>query len=242
MQWEDKGIILSMRRHGESSHLLSILTENHGRRVSMLRAKPQPGLQIGSIVHCTWKGRSHDQLGYWSIEPVDLSCTLLLSQSERLNGLQYICHILDTLLPDSHPYPALFNESSQIIKDLRQPVWLAKIIHFELRLLEEIGFGLDLSKCAQTGTEQDLTHVSPNSGRAVSKEAAAPYIKKLLILPDFIKDKEKLDASYEDLLHGMRLTGHFLDKFALAQSNKPIPPSRHRITSILHSLVLKESA
>lgn len=215
MQWTDDGLILGVRRHGETSVVLELFTRGHGRHLGLVRGgrsrRLQPTLQPGNTVRATWRARLADHLGAFTVEPLNARAGRLMERADALHGVGHLAHLM-RLLPERDPHEALY-ETAEIIADhLDDPASApALIVRLELAVLSELGFGLDLSACAATGGTEDLIYVSPKSGRAVGREAGAPYAEKLFALPPFLIARGPNAApTREDVAAGFALTGHFL--------------------------------
>ena len=215
MQWSDEGLIIGVRRHGESSVIVDAMVAGRGRSMGLVRggrsSKLAATIQPGNSVLLTWRARLEDHLGTFTIEPVRTRAAALMADRLRLYASQLLCEHL-RLLPERDPHDRLLGMALAILDfDGSKLATGAALARFELLLLDELGFGLDLSRCAATGATEGLTHVSPKSGRAVSAEAAAPYLDRLLELPTFLKGEAEADADAASLRAAFRLTGHFLD-------------------------------
>jgi DNA repair protein RecO (recombination protein O) len=213
MQWTGEGIIIGVRRHGESSVIAEAMVEGRGRHLGLVRggrsSKQAATLQPGNTVQLTWRARLEEHLGTFVVELIDARAADLIADRTRLYAAQLLCDHL-RLLPERDPHDRLLGMVARAL-DASEPLALGEALaRFELTLLEELGFGLDLSSCAATGATADLTHVSPKSGRAVSRAAAEPYLDRLFPLPGFLRSRET--ASPADLRAAFRLTGHFLDE------------------------------
>jgi DNA repair protein RecO (recombination protein O) len=213
MEWRDEGIVISVRRHGETSAIAELLTERHGRFLGLVRGGRsrmlRPVLQAGNAVQATWRARLEDHLGTFQIEPTTLRAGTLIDDPFKLAGLSALA-ALAQLLPEREPHRRVYDALNVVLGAMDDDdVWPALVVRFELGLLDELGFGLSLAVCAATGTTSDLTHVSPRTGRAVSAAAAEPYRERLLVLPAFLRQMGG-KASPLDVVEGMKLTGHFL--------------------------------
>jgi DNA repair protein RecO (recombination protein O) len=213
MQWSGEGLIIGVRRHGETSVIAEVMVEGRGRHLGLIRggrsSKLAATLQPGNLVQLTWRARLEDHLGTFVVELTDARAAKLIADRTRLYASQVLCDHL-RLLPERDPHDHLLGMAVDALDAERSKLSLgAALARFELTLLDELGFGLDLSACAVTGSTEDLTHVSPKSGRAVSRAAAEPYLPKLLELPAFLVDGG--NATPRDLRAAFRLTGHFLD-------------------------------
>ena len=228
MEWRDEGIILAVRKHGETSAIAEILTPAHGRCLGLVRGGrsriQRPVLQPGNFVQATWRARIEDHLGTFVFEPLKLSAGTIMEDSFRLSGLTTLAS-LTQVLPEREPHQRLY-AAFQIVLDAmdRDEHWPALLVRWELGLLEELGFGLDLSKCAATGMLNDLTYVSPKTGRAVGQLAGEPYHDKLLQLPGFLMGQPV--NSTDEILAGFKLTGYFLKRHIFEPRGLEMPQSR----------------
>jgi DNA repair protein RecO (recombination protein O) len=214
MQWTGEGLIIGARRHGESSVIVEVMVEGRGRHLGLVRggrsAKYAAALQAGNSAQLTWRARLEEHLGTFTLEVTDARAAALMADRQRLYAAQLLCDHL-RLLPERDPHDRLLALAVEALDDGKDRLTLgAELARFELALLDELGFGLDLSACAVTGQTADLTHVSPKSGRAVSRESAKPYGNRLLVLPRFLVSDAP--AGREDVAHAFRLTGHFLHR------------------------------
>lgn len=216
MQWQDEAIILGVKRHGETSVIAELMTRSRGRHLGMVRAgrsrTMQPVLQPGNRVDVTWRARLHDHLGEYRIEPLQLRAAQLMETATAVYGVQAMASLL-RLLPERDPHPHLFEALDVILDNLSDPVDAGELfVRFELAVLDDLGFGLDLSECAATGLRNDLVYVSPKTGRAVCRAAGAPYASRMLALPPFLSVEQSKAADRESLAAAFRLTGHFLHR------------------------------
>lgn len=216
MQWHDEGIILGTRRHGETSVIVEAITARHGRHLGLVRGgrsrRMQAVLQAGNQVGLTWRARLDEHLGTFQAEPVALNAARLFDSAVAIYGLQLLAAHL-RLLPERDPHDGLYETVKQIIGHLDDPQAAAELLaQFEVLMLEELGFGLELSSCAATGTSRDLAYVSPKSGRAVSREAGAPWADKMLALPAFLISDEPGRADEAAIATAFAMTGHFFDR------------------------------
>lgn len=233
MEWRQSAVILDCRPYGETSTIAHVLTRDHGRYAGLVRGgrgKRLRGiLQPGNEIDATWRARLADQLGNLSIEPVKDRAARHLSDQVRLAGLTAVCALVQQTMPEREAHPAIYDALSAVLDSMDEtPLWPIGLVQFELGLLQELGYGLDLSACAVTGVVDGLTHVSPNTGRAVSTEVAAPYKGRLLPLPQFLNNRAHI-PDYEELLSGFRLTGHFLNAHVLGPADKHLPKARDRM-------------
>jgi DNA repair protein RecO (recombination protein O) len=237
MQWSEEGIVLGARRHGETSVILELLTARHGRSLGLVRGgrsrAMRPVLQPGNSVLATWRARLEEHLGLYIIEPSRLRAAGVIDNPFKLAGLTTIM-ALSQLLPEREPHPRLYEATFLVLERLADDeVWPALLVRWELGLLDELGFGLDLARCAATGTSEALCYVSPKTGRAVSVRAGEAYQDRLLRLPGFLLGASRTPGR-ADVRDGFALTGHFLERHLLAPRGLPIPEARSRILARLH--------
>ena len=230
MEWHDEGIIIGGRRYGESSLILEVMTRDHGRHPGLVKGgrskRMHPLLQPGNAVALTWRARLEEHLGSYAIETTRMRGTELMAAPASLHGLNLLLAHL-RLLAEREPHQLLYAAAASLIDLLDRPdVAPAYVVRFELALLAESGFGLDLESCAATGSRDDLVYVSPKSARAVSRQAGAPYRDKLLALPAFLGADGHEPVSIADLAAGFRLTGFFLDRNLFAPRGLELPASR----------------
>jgi DNA repair protein RecO (recombination protein O) len=229
MRWQDEGFILAVRRHGESGAVVSVFTGGHGRHAGLVRGgagrRALPVHQIGNRVQATWRARLADQLGSLTLELARPVAALLLDRPDRLAGLCAACALLEAGLPERDPHPNLYSSLGDLIDALVQEgAWWDRYVRFELDLLADLGFGLDLGRCAVTGSAEDLAFVSPHSGRAVSRAAAGAYVDRLLPLPSFLVGQGPPDAA--QIRAGLELTGAFLRRHLFDASDTAVPRAR----------------
>lgn len=230
MEVQDDAFVLSARAHGDTGAVVELLTEHHGRRAAYVAGgasrKMRPFLQAGARVAVDLRSRTSDQLGSARLEPVGEGPAALFDDPLALVGLNAAAAVAQGALPEREAHPGAFYAFEALMGAFVMPeVWPAIFVRFEGGLLEDLGFGLDLSRCAATGSMDDLIYVSPRTGRAVSREAGAPYADKLLNLPPFMLGAQA-GLSEGDVKAGLDLTGHFLEQFVFHALNKPLPPAR----------------
>lgn len=214
MEWRDEGVILSVRRHGETSAIAEMLTSGHGRVLGLVRGgrskQQRPVLQAGNTVQAVWRARLEEQLGTFTLEPLDLKAGAIMEAPFRLAGLATLTS-LSQLLPEREPHPRLYEALRIVLEAIdHDDVWPALLVRWELGLLDELGFGLDLSKCAATGARDNLVYVSPRTGKAVSAEAGEPFRDRLFRLPSFLREGGA--ATPRDVIEGLRLSAYFLQR------------------------------
>ncbi len=238
MQWSDEGILIGTRRHGETSLIVEAMTERHGRHLGLVRGgrsrRMQPVLQPGNSVTATWRARLDEHLGYLTVEPTTQRAAQLIAAPTGLYALHALAALL-RLLPEREPHPQLYAGLSAILDALDDPlVAAALIVHFEIWLLEDMGFGLDLAVCAATGGNDDLAYVSPKSGRAVSRSAGEPYHDRLLPLPSFLREPPSIrPPPIAEIGEGFHLTGYFLARHVLEPRGLALSDARARFWALI---------
>jgi DNA repair protein RecO (recombination protein O) len=223
MEWTDDGIVLGVRRHGESSAIVELLTREHGRHLGLVRGgagtRMRPLLQPGNGVRAVWRARLDEHLGTYAIEGMRLRAATLLAVSHAAYGVTHLA-ALARLLPERDPHEEIYQMLEHALEDFDDAGGAAlHVVRFELAMLAELGFGLDLDNCAATGETADLIYVSPKSGSAVSRAAGEPWRDKLLRLPAFLREggsgEDSANWSDQDLLDGFQITGRFLLRHVL---------------------------
>jgi len=241
MQWTDDGIIIGTRRHGETSLIVELMTAGHGRHLGLVRGgrsrRQQPVLQPGNSVTATWRARLDEHLGNYTIEPIAQRAARLMESPAGLYGIQLLGALV-RLLPERDPHLEVHAALAAIVDWLDDPLMGgALIVRFELRMLEELGFGLDLDACAATGGTDDLVFVSPKSGRAVSRTAGAPWEDRMLPLPAFLRAAPGPAPPAADLIDAFRLTGYFLDRHVFEPRGLKPPDARARLIALVERSV-----
>jgi DNA repair protein RecO (recombination protein O) len=218
MEWTDEGIVLGVRRHGETSAIVELMTRSHGRHLGLVRggagSRMRPLLQPGNTVNAVWRARLDEHLGYYVIEATKLRAATMFASPHAVYGVTHLASLV-RLLPERDPHEDIYELIESILDDFEDAANAgAHLVRFELAMLTELGFGLDLSTCAAGGSVEDLAYVSPKSGSAVSREAGEPWRDRLLRLPPFLLDNgpqgRANNWSRQDLEDGFRLTGLFL--------------------------------
>ena len=237
MQWTDEGVILSVRPHGETAALAEIFTRTHGRHLGLVHGgrsgRLRPVLQIGNHIEAVWKARLAEHLGQVRVELRRGYAAQAMEDALSLAGLSSMC-ALARLLPERDPHPSLFEVTLFVLGFLDdEAVWPALMVRWELALLDELGFGLDLSSCAASGTKQNLVYVSPKSGRAVSAASGEPYKDRLLRLPTFLVESRQEAVMPQDVDAGLTLTGHFLETRVLIPRGEKMPEASGRLRELL---------
>ena len=234
MEWSDEGVVLTSRRHGEASAVVVLLTREHGRHAGLLRGanstRVRGTLQPGNRVQATWKARLAEHLGTYQVELKESHAPELFDDPLKLAGLGAALAVSDRSLPEREPHSAIYKGFLALIATMEQTelgsAWVGAYVRWELGLLGELGFGLDLSRCTATGAKDSLAFVSPRSGRAVSLTAGEPYRKKLLGLPKFLSGQG--DGDEADLMLGLELTGFFLERHVFGAHGEHAPAARSR--------------
>jgi DNA repair protein RecO (recombination protein O) len=240
MQWTDEGIVLGVKRHGETSVILELMTQAHGRHLGLVRGgagkRLRGVLQPGNALDATWRARLDEHLGLYTVEGLNLRAAGFLPAAHALHGVIHLA-ALCRLLAEREPHAAIYAALEAILDRLGDAGVAAPMIaRFELKFLAELGFGLDLSSCAATGATDDLIYVSPRSGRAVSRSGGEAYRDRLLRLPAFLHS-DVAPESAADLADAFVLTGFFLDRHAFGPRGLAVPEARGRLLVALASLV-----
>ena len=238
MEWSESGRVLSVRPYGETGAIVEILTRDHGRHPGMVRGARsralRPVLQPGNRVRAVWRARLSDHLGNFQIEPEDAAASTVMEDRVALSGLNAACALAITALPEREAHPAVHDAFEVLVCALKDiAVWPAIYVRWEAGLLADLGYGLDLDKCAASGTANDLIYVSPRTGRAVSAEAGEPYRDKLLALPGFMMGAAQIKPG--DIEAGLALTGHFLERRVLWPADRLLPEARARMIERLQA-------
>lgn len=232
MEWQAEGTVIARRLHGENAVIIDVLTQQYGRHAGLVPGGASPKraamLQPGTQLDLRWRARRDDQLGYFTIEPLRLRAGLL-ADPLGLAGLNAICALLVFALPERDPHPALVAATEALLDQVEAGAdWTVDYLHWEMRLLDEMGFGLDLTTCAVTGAHDGLAYVSPRSGRAVSREGAGEWADRLLPLPALLGGAG--DNRGNGLAEGLAITGHFLETHMAAELiGRPLPAARGRL-------------
>jgi DNA repair protein RecO (recombination protein O) len=238
MHWTDEGILLGARRHGEANAIIEVMTRAHGRHLGLVRgaagARLRPVLQPGNSIRVDWRARLDDHLGHYTVEGLRLRAASFLALPHAVYGVTHLA-ALCRLLPERDTHPEVHDLLEAALEHLDDPVIVAlNVVRFELRLLAELGFGLDLDSCAATGTRDDLVYVSPKSGRAVSRAAGTPWHDRLLRLPVFLHIEAVAEhPSPDDLRDAFALTGFFLTRHVLEPRNLAFSETRQSLVTML---------
>jgi len=231
MHWQDCGIVLKYRNFSEKQAIASIFTEQRGRVDGMVTRSRASLPQPGDLVNLDCKARLEHHLGTIKLETKQSHSVLQFCEATRVYALKSMLEMLGNLLPPHHPYLKLYLETERTLQLLYQSSEAIKAYcHFEVGLIEELGFGLSLRVCALTGVKDNLTHVSPKTGKAVCEQAAQPYLAKLLVLPKFLIAPDS-PATAADYLSALQLTGHFLVHHV--SHHRPLPLARTALMQLL---------
>jgi DNA repair protein RecO (recombination protein O) len=237
MQWTDDAILLSARAHGETALLVTLLTRDHGRHAGLVQGgqsrKNRPAWQTGSLFEIKWQARLSEHLGGVTGETRHAYAARWLDDAGRLGGVSAVCAVAEACLPEREPHPAAYAGLVAFLDGMDEDHWPSLYAHWELGLLGELGYGLDLSVCAATGGVQELIYVSPKSGRAVSRGAGEAYRDRLLALPAFLRTGITEDRA--EVARALALTGFFLDRHVLAPHGKALPAARSRLVDRLRA-------
>lgn len=231
MEWADEGVVLAVRRLGESGVVADLLTREHGRHAGLVHGgagKEKRGmLQPGNRVKAWWRGRLAEQLGSFRMESLRSHAAELFDDPGRLAALASACALCEVALPERQAHPAAHAALVALLEALHSEAWPSVYVHWELALLRDLGYGLDLTCCAATGVNDGLAFVSPKTGRAVSLSAGEPYRDKLLALPRFLVAGGEGDRG--EVFAGLLLAGFFLDRHVLAPHHTALPAARARL-------------
>ena len=231
--WEDDGVVLSVRRFGEHDAICTLLTATHGRTAGMVKGgsgkRARGLLQAGNHVRATWRARLDSQLGVYTLESIRAFSAEALDSPMALAGVAALCAMAEAALPEREPHDEVYRQGIHLLEHIGAAGWDAHYVLWELAVLRDMGYGLDLSSCAATGATDGLDYVSPRSGRAVSRAAAGPYLTQVLALPPFLRDDQaSLTATPAEIAQGLRLTGHFFDLHVFAPHGQKAPAARQR--------------
>ncbi len=236
MEWTDQGVVLSSRRHGEGATILELLTRGRGRHMGLVRsgasARSSQSLQPGNTLNVTWRARLAEHLGTYRCEMETARAAALIEARTTVAGVQTLA-ALAHLLAERDPVPGLYGALELALDAMVDDgPWPALLVRWEIGLLTELGFGIDLSACAATGSPDDLAYVSPKSGRAVSRAAGLPYHDRLLALPGFLTGGRG-EPDPGDIAAGFRLSGHFFERDVFGPRGLSMPSSRARLITML---------
>ena len=234
MDWRDEGILIAAVRHGESAAVIEVFTACHGRHAGVVRGgggrRMTPVLQPGARLAVEWSARLEEHLGYFRVDPVGGGLAAIMADRAALAALGSVAALIGVALPERDAHPGLYARTVDLVAALGTAAdWPARYAAWELALLAELGFGLDLSACAVSGTTEGLAWVSPRSGRAVSLEAGAPWAARLLALPGFLRDGWEATPAPAEVATALELTGFFLEaRVAPGLRRETLPAARAR--------------
>lgn len=240
MQWTDEGIVVGVKRHGEANAILELMTRDHGRHLGLVRggfgSRLKPILQPGNNVSASWRARLDEHLGTYTVEGIRLRAASFFSAPHAIYGVSHLAALM-RLLPERDPHVSLYESLDALLDHLDNAVAAAPmVVRFEFQLLSELGFGLDLDRCAATGSSDDLIYVSPKSGRAVSRAAGEPWADKMLRLPEFLRQHEAVPNA-QDIADGFALTGYFLIRHALEPRGVALGDERAHFIAALNRVL-----
>ena len=231
MEWRDEGVIIGLKRHGETSVIVELMTRAHGRHLGIVKGgrsrRMQTVLQPGNSAECVWRARLDEHLGTYAIEVTRSRAAEIMETPLALHGMNLVSMLM-RLLPERDPHPALYETLLIVMDHLpKREIAPALMVRLEMAILTELGFGLDLTECAATGQTEDLIYVSPKSGRAVSRDAGEPWRDRLLRLPAFLGDGERVSTPDRDEIRdGFALTGFFLERDVYGPRGQATPEVR----------------
>lgn len=239
IEWQDEGAVLAVRKHGESSVIADIFTSKHGRHAGIVRGgigrKLRPALQPGSQISVSWRARLDEHLGVFTIEPIRSRSAAALADKLALAGLNAVTALLLTTLPERDPHPALYTQTVQLLDLLGQSdVWPLAYLRWEMALLDDMGFGLELGACAVSGANDRLIYISPKSGRAVAESAAGEWADRMLPLPDVMRGEG--EGTNAEIARALGTTGHFIEnRLFRSLGDRPVPSARGRLIDVLRA-------
>jgi len=243
MEWVDQGIVLSARRHGESSAIVTLLTRQFGRHAGLVRGgtgkRLRGVLQPGNTVQARWRARLPEHLGSMTCELTHSFAAAVMDDGDRLAALSSACALSEAALPEREVHEAVYDGLLVLLGAIENNNWPTVYVHWEIGLLGELGFGLDLSACAATGRNDQLAYVSPKSGRAVSLAAGEAYKGKLLPLPPFLVSPDA-KGDLREVADGLRLCGYFLERHVFVHRDQGLPAARRRLANRLNEQLSKE--
>ena len=239
MRWESNGLILNFSKYNEKSYILEIFTEEHGKHKGIIRGLHSKNrrsiIEPGNEVFATWSGRLETHLGNYNVEPIKLWSSHVLQFKDKLSAISSICSLISLTMAERQPNPIIYFSSKKLIEIVasKREDWIREYVFWEMQLLSEIGYGLDLERCAVTSKSSDLVYVSPSSGRAVTNEGAGDFRNKLLPLPKFMTDF-KANYDNDDIYNALNLTEFFFKKRFFLPNNLNFPQSRNRLKELFN--------
>jgi DNA repair protein RecO (recombination protein O) len=239
MRWESNGLILNFSKYNEKSYILEIFTEEHGKHKGIIRGLHSKNkrsiIEPGNEIFATWSGRLETHLGNYNVEPIKLWSSHVLQFKDKLSAISSICSLISLTMAERQPNPIIYFSSKKLIEIVasKREDWIREYVFWEMQLLSEIGYGLDLERCAVTSKSSDLVYVSPSSGRAVTNEGAGDFRNKLLPLPKFMTDF-KANYDNDDIYNALNLTEFFFKKRFFLPNNLNFPQSRNRLKELFN--------
>ena len=239
MRWESNGLILNFSKYNEKSYILEIFTEEHGKHKGIIRGLHSKNkrsiIEPGNEVFATWSGRLETHLGNYNVEPIKLWSSHVLQFKDKLSAISSICSLISLTMAERQPNPIIYFSSKKLIEIVasKREDWIREYVFWEMQLLSEIGYGLDLERCAVTSKSSNLVYVSPSSGRAVTNEGAGDFRNKLLPLPKFMTDF-KANYDNDDIYNALNLTEFFFKKRFFLSNNLNFPQSRNRLKELFN--------
>ena len=239
MRWESNGLILNFSKYNEKSYILEIFTEEHGKHKGIIRGLHSKNkrsiIEPGNEVFATWSGRLETHLGNYNVEPIKLWSSHILQFKDKLSAISSICSLISLTMAERQPNPLIYFSSKKLIEIVAstRDDWIREYVFWEMQLLSEIGYGLDLERCAVTSKSSDLVYVSPSSGRAVTNKGAGDFKNKLLPLPKFMTDF-KANYDNDDIYNALNLTEFFFKKRFFLPNNLNFPQSRNRLKELFN--------
>ena len=236
MDWREEGMLLAVRPHGEHAAIIEVFTRGHGRHAGVVRGgtsrRMAPVLQPGAELDLTWRARLDTHIGTFEVEPLR-SRSAILGDADALAALTAVCALLMRALPERDPHPQLHAATVGLLDALALGAadWATRYLRWELGLLEDLGYGLDLGSCAVTGSAEDLAFVSPRTGRAVSRDGAGDWVDRLLPLPPCLLGQGPAEPA--EIVAGLATTGHFLARLLADLGDRPLPDARMRLLARL---------
>ena len=238
-EWSDQALILSVRPYAEHDAVVNVLTTSHGRQAGLVRggqsSKHRGTLQPGNKVDVFWRARLAEHLGAMQIDMVTPHASVVLDDGFRLAGLSSVCAVMEACLPEREPAHAVYDATEAVIGMITSEElgdqWLGGYIRWEIGMLSIAGYALDLERCGVTGDREGLEYVSPRTGVAVTRAGAGIHVDRLLPLPRFLGGCGEKTLE-EDLLAGMQLTGHFLERRVFGVHHQPLPHARERLMAL----------
>lgn len=240
MKWQDIGILIAIRKFGETDQIASFITQTHGLANGLIKGgisrKQKPYLQIGNTFDITWKSRLEEQLGFFTTDPIKILGATLFNNSKKLIILSCCCNMLYDCMDEKTPHNKLFDITDKLIKNIIESNDINQILFnymlWEKTLLKEIGFALSLDKCNATGATENLCYISPKTGHAISKDAGEPYKKRLLNFPTIWQKDNMIcidNLCTNDINEALKILEYFFEKHIYSEKNKQLPYIRRNL-------------